>query len=139
MISLQQAKWTFYDYVQDKRNPVDAWYTGLSLPARLQFNAVLKDCSKTENHQSWIGFRSYLQGAAKTERVWELGFKADNRQYRIFGIFGDERKSAILLVGCYHKGRVYTPPDAIETARKRAKAFKEGKGEAREREIQTDF
>lgn len=60
MISLQQARWTFYDYVQDKKNPVQAWYMGLSLEARLQFDAVLKDCSKTEKPTDWGGFRHYL-------------------------------------------------------------------------------
>lgn len=139
MISLQQAKWTFYDYVQDTKNPVQAWYTGLSLEAQLAFDAVLKDCSKTENFQDWVGFRCYLRGAAKAERVWELGFVADRRQYRILGIFGDERKHAVLLVGCYHKGSNYTPSNAIETARKRAKGFKEEKGGLRERKIETDF
>lgn len=136
---MQQAKWTFYDYVQDTKNPIQVWYTGLSLEAQLQFDALLKGCSKTEKHQDWVGFRHYLQGVAKAERVWELGFVADRRQYRILGIFGDERKHAVLLVGCYHKGSNYTPSNAIETARKRAKGFKEEKGGLRERKIETDF
>jgi hypothetical protein len=139
VILLQQAKWTFYDYVQDKKNPIQAWYKDLSLGAQLQFDAVLKDCSKTENPKDWGGFRHFLQGPVKVERVWELGFVADKRQYRILGIFGDERKHAILLIGCYHKGRNYTPSNAIETARKRARGFKEGKGGLRERKIETDF
>ena len=108
-------------------------------PKQRAFDAVLKDCSKTENFQDWVGFRCYLRGAAKAERVWELGFVADRRQYRILGIFGDERKHAVLLVGCYHKGSNYTPSNAIETARKRAKGFKEEKGGLRERKIETDF
>lgn len=136
MISLQQAKWTFYDYVQNNKNPIKSWYTDLSLAARLQFDAVLKDCSKTENSQNWGRFRHYLQGAAKAEHIWELGFVADKRQY---GIFGDERKHAVLLIGCYHKGPNYTPSNAIETARKRAKGFREGKGGLCERKIETDF
>jgi phage-related protein len=139
VIPLQQAKWTFYDYVPDKKNPIQAWHMGLSLDARLQFDAVLKDCSKTEKPQDWGGFKHYLQGGAKAERVWELGFMADKRQYRILGIFGDERKHAILLIGCYHKGSNYTPSNAIETARKRAKGFREGKGGLCERKIETDF
>jgi hypothetical protein len=139
VISLQQAKWTFYDYVQDKKNPIQVWYKDLSLAARLQFDAVLKDCSKTERAQDWVCFRHYLQGAAKAERVWELGFVADRRQYRIFGVFGDERKHAVLLVGCYHKGSNYTPSNAIETACKRAKGFREGKGGRCERKINSDF
>lgn len=139
MISLQQAKWTFYDYVQGDKNPIQTWYMGLSPDARFLFDSVLKNCSKTENPKDWGRFRHFLEGAAKAERVWELGFVADKRQYRILGIFGIGRKHAVLLVGCYHKGGNYTPSSAIETARKRAKGFREGKGELCERKIETDF
>jgi hypothetical protein len=28
--------------------------------------------------------------------------------------FGEIRKQAIILLGCYHKAKVYTPADALE-------------------------
>jgi phage-related protein len=80
-----------------------------------------------------------LQGRAKEERIWQLDFIADKRQYRLLGVFGEVRKKAILILGCYHKGDNYTPRDALETARKRAKALREGKAEAHERKIKSDF
>jgi len=70
-----------------------------------------------------------LSGESRRERIWELRFYADGRQYRILGKFGSIRKQAILLCGCYHKGRVYTPANAIETACKRSRAL--GSGEAK--------
>jgi len=139
VISLQQAKWTFYDYIQGDKNPIQTWYESLTLAAQFQFDAVLKNCSKTENLKDWGRFRHFLEGSAKAERVWELGFVADRRQYRILGVFGDERKHAVLLIGCYHKGGNYTPSNAIETARKRAKGFREGNGGRRERKIETNI
>src|SRR5207245_9014382 len=103
------------------------------------FDGVLKNIRKTENHLQWSGFRRFLKGKYKSERIWELGFYAEGRQYRILGLFGDQRKQVILLMGCYHKQQVYTPPDALDTAYKRAKDVHEGRAILRERKIEMDF
>lgn len=68
-----------------------------------------------------------------------MDFIADRRQYRVLGVFGQGQKRAVLILGCYHKGINYTPRDALETARKRAKALRAGKAELRERTIKLDI
>ena len=70
---------------------------------------------------------------------WELEFISDKRQYRVLGVFGPGRKEATLLVGCYHKQRVYQPPNALDEAVKRNKTLSEGRATRLERQIRTDY
>ena len=118
--------WSFFDFgYPNGTNPIQDWYQELSDDAKLDFDGLLKDNHKTENPINWIGFRRYMKGKLKAEKIWELGFFADGRHYRVLCKCGSIRKQAILLIGCYHKGQVYTPADALETAYKRAKALSE--------------
>ncbi len=142
VIESDSRVWSFVDFVYpidsnptNDSNPIEDWYSGLSEEAQDDFDGLLRDAHKTESHLNWIGWKRFLKGAARPERIWELQFVADNRQYRILGKFGSVRKQAILLCGCYHKQGNYTPTDAIETACKRSKALKNGDGRLHERQI----
>lgn len=130
--------WHFFDCVIDGKNVVEDWYASLSSEAQFTFNSLLKNHQRIESVLNWTGFK-YLKGRPKEERIWQLDFIADKRQYRLLGVFGTQRKSAVLILGCYHKGPNYTPPDALETARKRAMKLREGKAETYERKIRTDI
>lgn len=130
--------WSFYDYVEGGTNRIEEWYTGLSQEAKDSFDALLKNTRKIENHLHWGGFK-FLRGEAKNERLWQLDFIADKRQYRVIGVFGLGRKRAALILGCYHKGPNYTPRDAICIACQRAKSLREGKGGTNERTITEDI
>ena len=129
--------WSFFDYVEGDRNPIEEWYQGLSEEARYAFDSLLKNTHKIELPIHWGGFK-YLKGKPKTERIWQLDFIADKKQYRVLGVFGRIRKQGVLILGCYHKGDVYTPQDALESACKRAKSLREGRAGTRERKIRTD-
>ena len=127
--------WSLRDYVEGADSPIEDWYLNdLSIAGKLAFDALLKNTVKTENHLEWSGFK-YPHGELRRERIWQVVFGADGRQYRVLGVFGSLRKQAVLLVGCYHKGKVYTPPNAFDTAIKRAKTLREGKAGTRERKI----
>jgi len=133
--------WTFLDFTYaNGNNPIEEWYTSeLSVESRFMFDDLLKNNSKIKDHLHWIGFRGYLSGKASKEKIWELGFKCDRRQYRLLGVFREgARKQAVLLIGCYHKNQVYTPANALNTAITRSKAFSEGKASYRERKNRTD-
>jgi phage-related protein len=124
--------------VADGRNLIDEWYQKeLSEEAQFTFDALLKNQQKVDSILNWTGFK-YLKGKPKEERIWQLDFIADKRQYRLLGVFGERRKNAVLILGCYHKGDNYTPKDALEMARKRAKALREGKAQTHERQIKSD-
>jgi phage-related protein len=134
--------WRFWDYVSPPpgaRNLIQDWVDSLSDEARLTFNALLKNIRKVENPLEWTPFRGFLRGKGKEKRIWELGFRADKRQYRVFGSFGPGRKEATLLMGCYHKQKVYTPRDAINEAGKRSKALAERRATRHERQVRDDF
>jgi len=129
--------WKFHDYVEGGQNPIDNWYTNdLSDAGRFAFDALLKEKSKTANHLEW-GLKP-LKGEARKLHIWELKFKADSREYRVLVILRAAKES-VLLVGCYHKGEVYAPPNALDTAIKRAKALREKKPGVTTSERQVKF
>lgn len=121
-------------------NPVEDWRANdLSDEADLDFNAVLKNIHKVENPIHWVPLKRFLKGKYAQYRIWELEFKADDRQYRVLGNFGRERKQAVLLMGCYHKAKVYTPHNALDSAFDRARWLSEGRAKLRERKVKTDL
>ena len=131
--------WTFWDFVYlNGSNPIEDWYEGLSEEGQYMFDALIKSMQQTVSHLNWGGFRAFLKGAAKGTGIWEMGFSADGKQYRVFSVFG-ERRQVILLVGCFHKQRVYTPANAIETAIMRSKLLAEGGAKTNGRPIREDF
>lgn len=133
------VKWRFFDWVQGGVNPIEEWYeTDLSETGRLLFDSLLKMNRKTDLPIHWLGFKRFLQGKLRKERIWELEFRADGRAYRVLGVFGTLRKEAVIIIGCYHKGSVYTPTEALDTAYKRARALSEGRADYRERKIRDD-
>jgi len=131
--------WSFNDYVEGGQNPIEVWrINGLTDTGRFAFNSLLKNTAKTANHLQWGGFDP-LQGKPKKHKIWELKFFADGKQYRVLGVFFGPAKNVVLLIGCSHKGKVYTPPNALETAIKRAKALRGGKGGYVGRTIRLDL
>jgi len=139
---LRENVWRFFDVqYPDGSNPIEGWYQNLSEEARDAFNKLLKNHRKTENPQEWIGFKRFLKGKQlQKERIWEWWFVADGRQYRVFGKFWQgERKQAILLAGCYHKGEIYTPSNVFESACKRSRDLSEGRAQPSEREVKEDI
>lgn len=137
----EPSEWTYSDFVQPSgNNPIDDWYRGLSDEGRLLFDGLLKVNRKTQLPINWVGFKRFLKGKPGEQRIWELQFydQSEKRTYRVLGTFGDRRKHAIILMGCYHKGSVYTPQEAIETAVKRAKMLANKEGKTCDRKIETD-
>jgi len=131
--------WTFHDYVEGGRNHIDTWYVNeLSDAGRFTLDSLLKNTAKTESCLQWSGFK-YLKGEPKKHHIWQLDFIADGRQYRLLGVFGTVRRQAILLLGCYHKGEVYTPPKSLETACKRAQKLRSNMAGTHERKIKFDL
>ncbi len=130
--------WTVHDWVEGQSNPVDEWHGRLSDAAKLQFNALFKNICKEPNHLFWGGFK-FPKGELRQERIWQLDFVADKKQYRVLGIFGGVQRQLVLLEGLFHKGKVYTPPNAFENAIKRAKRLREKKASTRERKIRFDL
>src|SRR5713226_93598 len=119
VISLEAAEprdWKFWDFRQNGEDVIDTWLATLSDRAQEMFNALLKNNRKVANPIDWLGLKPLKGGDPQKERIWELRFSADNFQYRVLGYFGPGKREATLLLGCYHKQRVYKPPNALTTA-----------------------
>jgi hypothetical protein len=53
----------------------------------------------------------------------EIRWKIDNFQHRTIGCGWKHPPGYLLLIGCTHKQRIYSPPDAINTAGKRRRGI----------------
>ena len=138
ILFIEPRYWSFFDYVDGGGNRIEEWCSGLSMEAKDRFDTLLKNTRKISNHLLWGGFK-FLKGKPKEERIWQLDFIADNKQYRLLGVFGSVRKTAVIILGCFHKGDIYTPHDALKTASKRAKELREGRATIHERTVQDDI
>lgn len=130
--------WRYFDYRQGAGNPIEDWYQGLSEEGQYKFDSLLKANQKAEQPAGWTGSKK-LHGECAQEKVWEWTFYADGRQQRVLGICGDQRKQVIFLIGCSHKGKVYTPHDCLKTAIKRAKEVRSGRAPISERKVEQDL
>jgi hypothetical protein len=126
--------WHFFDYLLNGRSDIE---DRLSEGGKDLFDALLKQNRKTNLPIHWGGMK-ILQGEYKAEGLWEWRFFSDGCQQRVIGMFGEKRKQAIFLIGCYHKQKVYTPPNCLDTALLRAKAVRKG-APVRERAIRENL
>jgi hypothetical protein len=138
VIPFPSVGWRFFDCLEGVNNPIESWYQALSEEEQDTFDALLKPNQKIELPINWGGMK-VMQGECKKEAIWEWRFRADGPQQRILGVFGEKRKHAVFLIGCYHKQEIYKPPDCLTTAIKRAKRGREGTTHVIERTIESDY
>jgi hypothetical protein len=124
-ISWPERRWQFFDYLENGQNVIEPWYQGLSESGQDTFDDLVKLNAKTPLPANW-GCSKVLQGEYKEEGLWEWRFFSNDRQQRVVGMFGIKRKEAVFLIGCSHKGKIYTPPRCLDTALKRAKEVRKG-------------
>jgi hypothetical protein len=118
--------WSFSDFVYlGGSNPIEAWYQNdISDRARLAFDALLKANERIKSHLEWLGMEKQMQGELKGHQVWQWKI-AGEVQYRILGVFSGQKR-AVFLMGYYHKGGVYTPPNALKTTLDRKRLLDQG-------------
>jgi hypothetical protein len=137
------APWRFYVIkYPNGTQPVDDWaMNDLSDAARFALNDALKEARKIDEMTDWLCFKRRMRGGDLAKhKVFELRFQCgDKREYRLLGVVGEQRKQVVFLMGCYHKGRAYTPANALETTAQRAKDLKDRKVAIYERKIRTDW
>ena len=64
--------------------------------------------------------------------IGEIRFFANQLQHRVFGFFLTDVSQYVMLIGATKKGRIYTPRDAVDTARKRRKLIIPDRSQIRE-------
>lgn len=63
---------------------------------------------------------------AGKKKLHEVRYKANRRATRALGFFSPGDNLFTITLICYHKGNVYTPKDAIDTAARRAAEIQDG-------------
>lgn len=120
----------FLDYVSPAGNNLIAeWYCGTSVESRAMLDALLDVLSKKKE---WTApeFKHLGDG------LGEIRWKCDGKQHRVIGSWQNEPSGFWLLIGCTHKQKIYSPPDAIATAGKRLRGIlNEKKGRVEQHEI----
>ncbi len=114
------AIWTFMDYVSPAgNNQITSWSEDtLSIQGQSDLNELLRVLSKTE---VWV-YPDFKSLSGNLKGFGEIRWKEGGKQMRLIGVAG-VTKQYILLIGCSHKGRVYDPPDALDTALTRKKTL----------------
>jgi hypothetical protein len=138
VIRFPSAGWRFFDYLEAATNPIEDWYQSLSEEGQDTFDAILKWNHKAEIPIHWANSKM-LQGECKEHGIWEWYFFADDRQQRLLGIFGEQRKQAIFLIACQHKQKRYQPTDCLNTAIKRAKEVRQKRAKTNERHVEENI
>ena len=93
-------------------NKIYDWYMNLAPAEKTFVDEFLKNMRKSRNW-SLPDYRPRLSGHGN---IGELRWTMNKTQHRLIGFFADGAWYA--LVGCTHKQRVYSPPEALETAKK---------------------
>jgi hypothetical protein len=103
------------------RNKIIQWYESLSVVERADADLFIKNIRKV---REWRlpDYRSLFEG------IGELRWKSSGKQQRLLGYFSGD--SWVALIGCRHKGPVYTPHNCLVTAKVR-------KAELERREVTT--
>jgi len=104
------------------------WDTDQPFAADEAFRAMVKNNRKIKNYREWTSWRHDMSGKAGEQGIVELGFKAAGKAYRVLCVFNGKLCIVVLCLA-YHKGSVWTPTKAVETATKRAKVVNSGKAE----------
>lgn len=108
------------------------WYAGLLTQEQSDFKAFMRILAKTREWRypafKWLTGKKYRE-------LGELRFESEKKAHRVIGCLGPGAKQFTMLIGCFHKQRVYNPANALDTALQRKKLLEQGEGSARERKI----
>jgi len=131
--------WSFFDFgYLAGGKPIQDWYDNdISDRARLSFNATIKNNEKIANHLEWSGVVKQMQGELKGHQIWQWRISGEV-QYRMLGIFSGSKR-AVFLMGYHHKGEVYIPRNALQTALDRKILFDQGAYKLYERQAENSL
>ena len=133
------ATWTFMSYETELgKDVIRDWDVTRTFEAEESFWAAIRNSRKINDYRQWPCWHHRMSGEAGGYGLVELRFPADKRQYRVIARFSGKR-CLVLLCICYHKGSIWTPTSAIQTATQRAKALDAGKGRLNVINVEQNF
>lgn len=101
-------------------NKILDWYKNLSAQEKADADVFLANMQKTRDWQM-PHYRARLGGG---EGLGELRWHSEKKQHRLLGFFMGRFWYAV--VGCVHKQGVYSPPDALDTAKRNKRQIERG-------------
>jgi hypothetical protein len=126
------AIWQFMDYISPQgRNLIADWYARLLRQEQSDFMVLIRILANT---RQWPR-GAYRPLGKQYSGLGELRFTSERKEHRVIGCFGPAAGQFTMLVGCFHKQRVYTPANALDTAIQRRRFLERGEGSVRERKI----
>ena len=105
-------------------NKVVQWIDGLDPNASEAARAVLRIMQRKRIWESPDWKR--MSGSPDLKQLGEIRWETENVQYRVIGRLDKSEFKA--MIECIHKQKRYDPPDALETAEKRWKEIRTGRG-----------
>jgi len=126
------AIWKPLQYVSSSdRHSIDDWRKGLPLgPPRVYLDRFLSTMVQRERWE-WPELRllrGHLAGLS------ELRWTCDSVPYRIIG-YKTREYEYLMLIGCTHNKKKYTPSDALDTAHRRREAIRKGEASSDEYQL----
>jgi hypothetical protein len=113
-------------------NLIAAWYCAQSVECRAMFDSLLDTLSEM---REW----RYPEFKRLDDGLGEIRWQEGKVQHRVIGCWWKQPSGFLLLIGCTHKQKIYSPPDALATAdaRRRGLLF-QNKGSVCDHESQED-
>jgi hypothetical protein len=103
------------------RNKISDWYEDLSPQDKAAADAFV-GAMHMKLEWDWPEYRKSMKGAARG--LGELRWSSQRVEHRLIGYFHDG--NWVALLGCTHKGKVYSPSGALETALQRKTSLANG-------------
>jgi hypothetical protein len=100
-------------------NKIREWYNSLSAQERSDADEFLRIMRRTTDWQM-PNYRVLHGGGG----LGELRWSSENKAHRLLGFFMGDIWYAV--VGCIHKQRVYSPADALRTAKRNKSQIERG-------------
>lgn len=122
--NFDMLQWNFSVYVSPTgRNDVQKTINDYDDYGSEAFQRAVKHLAATPKYQ-WQ--EPQAKKLKNEDPIYEIRYKADDRATRALGYFAEDGCTFVIVLICYHKDRVYTPPDAIQSAHKRLKQIQNG-------------
>ena len=116
--------WKFMDFRSPSgNNQIAKWYADLDPREQADFDTLIKILG---NSEKWDSKDCASISGKKYQGLSELRFKQCDKQHRVIGFANKDTHEYMLLIGCFHKDKVYKPPGALDQAVKRRNQVNSG-------------
>lgn len=113
--------WSFKVFVSlGGRDTFDEWIRSLDIEAQERIRAMIRRLSAMRNWE-----RPHFASLRGHPGICEIIIKTKNKQCRPLGYRGPDPNTFTILIGASKKDNIWTPSNAIETAKKRRKLINE--------------